>query len=132
MTKVKKKEVIKSKLKKTSTKKPPIKATNVSPQQLEKQKATAANEPWVGILRMDIDPENISDGAFELDWNETFIARLVKAGYQGKTDQDLVDQWFQTVCENVVSGNYEQMVADPEVRRVIQKVQLDKERTEHS
>ena len=59
--------------------------------------ATAAGEPWVQVLNMDIDPENPGAGAFELDWNDIFVARLIKSGYQGKTDQDIVDNWFQDV-----------------------------------
>ncbi len=74
----------------------------------KKQLATEASEPWVSVLDMDVDPKDLNSGAFELDWNEIFIARLVKAGYQGKTDADLVDQWFQTVCRNVVMETYEQ------------------------
>ena len=33
-----------------------------------KEIATAAGEPWVSVLSMDIDPEEINNGAFELDW----------------------------------------------------------------
>jgi len=126
------KKIVKSKPKKTLVpKKVPQKKT-LTPQELEKQQFTKEHKPWVGILRMEVDPENISDGLFELDWNATFITKLVKAGYQGKTDQDLVDQWFHSICENVVSGHYENAIADPEIRKIIQKVQIDKDRTEHS
>jgi hypothetical protein len=65
---------------------------------------------------MDIDPENPGNGAFELDWNDIFVARLIKAGYQGKTDQDIVDNWFKAVCRNVLQENFEQEQADPELR----------------
>jgi hypothetical protein len=65
-------------------------------------------EPYINILSMDIDPENLNEGSFDLDWNDIFIARLMKAGYQGKTDQDLVDQWFQNICRNVVMETFEQ------------------------
>jgi len=65
-------------------------------------------EPYVNILSMDVNPENLSEGSFELDWNDVFVARLIKAGYQGKTDQDLVDQWFQNICRNVVMETYQQ------------------------
>ena len=75
--------------------------------------ATAAGEPWVQVLNMDIDPENPGAGAFELDWNDIFVARLIKSGYQGKTDQDIVDNWFQDVCRNVVMETYQQEQADP-------------------
>lgn len=73
--------------------------------------ATEKGEPYVNIVRMDVNPENISDGAFELEWNDIFIARLIKAGYQGKPDDkdsDIVDRWFQTVCRNVVMETWEQ------------------------
>ena len=78
-----------------------------------KEIATAAGEPWVEVLGMDIDPTNPGDGAFELDWNDKFVANLVRAGYQGKTDQDIVDNWFKAVCRNVIQENFEQEQADP-------------------
>jgi len=82
----------------------------------EKELATERGEPYVAILSMDVDPENLNEGAFELDWNEKFIANLMRAGYQGKTDEDLVDQWFQNVCRNVVMETYEQDQAMNEAR----------------
>jgi len=81
-----------------------------------KDQATAAGQPWVQVLSMEIDPENPSAGAFELDWNDIFVARLIKSGYQGKTDQDIVDNWFQDVCRNVVLETYQQEQADPAKR----------------
>ena len=81
-----------------------------------KDAATAKNEPWVEIIGMEIDDSDPGQGAFELDWNDIFIAKLVRAGYQGKTDQDIVDNWFKTVCRNVVTETYEQDQADPEKR----------------
>ena len=77
-----------------------------------KEIATAANEPWVGVIDIELDIDNIGNGAFELDWNDVFIARLVKAGYQGKTDIELVDQWFRSVCKNVLAENFEQWVTN--------------------
>jgi hypothetical protein len=82
-----------------------------APEKTAKQKATENNEPYVAILAMDIDPNNLHQGAFELDWNEIFIARLVKAGYMMKptdADSDIVDRWFQNVCRHVVMETWEQ------------------------
>ena len=82
-----------------------------APEKTAKQIATENNEPYVAILAMDIDPNNLHQGAFELDWNEIFIARLVKAGYMMKptdADSDLVDRWFQNVCRHVVMETWEQ------------------------
>lgn len=78
----------------------------------EKDLATARGEPWVNIESVELDPENIGNGAFELDWNEFFVAKLIRAGYKGRDDQQIVDQWFQDVCRNVVLETYEQMEAN--------------------
>lgn len=94
----------------------------------QKDAATANQEPWVGILSMDVNPEDINAGAFELDWNEFFVARLIKAGYQGKTDADIVDQWFTAVCRNVVLETYEQEAAD---RHPVKSRKLDGGRREY-
>jgi hypothetical protein len=85
----------------------------------DKEIATAAGEPYVNIISMDIDPEQINNGAFELDWNEKFIANLVRAGYQQKPNEEehvIVDRWFQNVCRNVALETYEQEQADPDIR----------------
>ena len=77
----------------------------------EKEIATEKGEPWVAILSMDVDPENLHQGAFELDWNDKFVANLVRAGYQIKptdTDADIVDRWFNNVCRHVVMETWEQ------------------------
>lgn len=78
-----------------------------------KELATEAGEPWVEVLGMELDPKDPGQGSFELDWNDKFVANLLRAGYQGKSDQDIVDNWFRAVCRNVVMETYEQEQADP-------------------
>lgn len=95
----------------------------------EKEEATAKQESWVGVISMEVDPENISAGSFELDWNEFFIAKLIRAGYEGKTDADLVDQWFSNVCRNIVLETYEQDAAD---RHPVKSRKLDGGRREYN
>ncbi len=105
-----------------------------------KEEATAKGEPYVAILKVDIDPNNINNGAFELDWNDKFLLNLVKQGYKIRpddTDNEIVDRWFQTVCRNIALEVYEQEMADPEKRRnddlrVIQQKDLGNGRTEIS
>ena len=83
-----------------------------------KEKATQAQEPYVAILSVDVDETNPRNGSFELDWNEFFLAKLVKAGYTGRDDNQIIDQWFQDVCRHVVLETYEQYEAmNPKVRR---------------
>ena len=89
----------------------PVMPENKAPVKTAKEMATEAGEPFVAILKMDIDPANLHQGAFELDWNEIFVARLVKAGYMMKpndVDADIVDRWFQNVCRHVVMETWEQ------------------------
>lgn len=102
-----------------------------------KDEATAKGEPYVAILRVDIDPNDVNNGAFELDWNQKFVINLIKAGYKGKDDVPdsvIVDRWFQTVCRNVALELYEQQQADPANRdlRVINTKDIGDGRTEVS
>jgi hypothetical protein len=86
-----------------------------APVKTEKEIATEKGEPYVAILSMDVDPENMHQGAFELDWNDKFIANLVRAGYQMKPndkDSDIIDRWFQNVCRHVVMETWEQEMAN--------------------
>ena len=85
---------------------------DTTPVKSEKDLATEKREPYVTILHVDIDENNPGNGSFELDWNEYFVAKLAKAGYQGKTDEQIVDQWFQDVCRHVVLETYEQAQAN--------------------
>ena len=112
-----------------------------TPELTEKEKATAAGEPYIAITKVEINPENINDGAFDLDFNDKFVLNLIKAGYRQReddTDVIIVDRWFQTVCRNVALELYEQQVADPENRtesrdaRVIRTKDLGNGRTEVS
>jgi hypothetical protein len=107
-----------------------------APKKTEKEIATEKGEPWVGILSMDIDPENMHQGAFELDWNDKFVANLVRAGYQGKpddTDAEIVDRWFQNICRHVVMETWEQEQAmNPDANRVVQTRNIGGGRTEVS
>ena len=98
----------------------------------DKDMATEKGEPYIAILSMDVDPNNINAGSFEFDWNDKFISNLSRAGYQGKTDADLVDQWFQTVCRNVVLETYEQAEAIDNSMRFTQSRDIGDGRREHS
>lgn len=86
--------------------------TPKQPKKTPKEQATEKGEPWVNIVSVDLDPENVGQGAFELDWNEFFVAKLIRSGYKGRDDQQIVDQWFQDVCRNVVMETYEQYEAN--------------------
>ena len=110
-------------------------AKKAEPTKSEKELATERGEPYVTILSMDVDPENIHAGSFELDWNEKFVANLIRAGYVGKTHEDIVDQWFQNVCRHVVMETWEQeqaMNPEPNSQRFARSRDLGNGRTEVS
>jgi hypothetical protein len=84
-----------------------------------KELATKNGEPYIHVVSMELDPSNVNNGAFELDWNDKFILTLIRAGYKKKnedTEDVIVDRWFQTVCRNIALEVYEQQQADPDMR----------------
>jgi len=103
----------------------------------DKEKATMAGEPYINIMKMTVDPNDIHNGEFELDWNDKFVINLIKAGYKMKEDESdtvIVDRWFQSVCRNIALEMYEQTQADPsnrDMRNVVTK-DLGNGRTEVS
>jgi len=134
------------KLKKLFAKKPepttvegPKKPKVQKPKELSaKEKATANNETYVAITKIELDPNDVNNGYFELDFNDKFVLNLIRAGYKLRnddTDEVIVDRWYQTISRNIALEMYEQQQADPDRRDVRYKVQtrkLDNGRTEIS
>jgi hypothetical protein len=118
---------------------PEVKKTPKKKELGPKEKANAIGEPYVNIISVELDPADINNGSFELDWNDKFVANLIKQGYKIRaddTDAQIVDRWFQTVCRNIALEVYEQEIADPDKResemRIIQQRDLGNGFTEVS
>jgi predicted Ser/Thr protein kinase len=77
---------------------------------LEKEKAQATKDkkPWVAVLDTQVNPENIKNGFFELDWNNEFIEQLIDAGYSGEQPEHIVDQWFRTIATQMLEEDGQQ------------------------
>jgi len=71
-----------------------------------KEKATARNEPYVNVVKVNIDKDKPSDGYFELEWNQVFIRQLMDAGYSGENEEEIIDQWFTALCSSVSEQEY--------------------------
>lgn len=71
-------------------------------------------EPWVSVINIDINPDNPSQGNFELDWNQLFVDKLMAVGYTGKNSEEIVDQWFNDLCTGIARSTIEEgnFVAD--------------------
>lgn len=65
-------------------------------------------EPWVSVLSVELNPQDPSQGNFELDWNDLFIVQLKNAGYFAKTDDEIVDKWFISLCQSIVHDEAEE------------------------
>ena len=68
----------------------------------EKEQATKDKKPWVAVLDTQVNPDNIKNGFFELDWNNEFIEQLIDAGYTGEQPEHIVDQWFRTIATQML------------------------------
>ncbi len=66
--------------------------------------ATKKKEPWVNVLDMKVNEDNIRNGFFELDWNKYFIEELLTAGYgsEGDVEEEIVDRWFKDIVYNML------------------------------
>jgi len=69
-----------------------------------KEYATKKKEPWVNVLDMQVNEDNIRNGFFELDWNKYFITELLQHGYGEEADpeEEIVDRWFKDIIYNML------------------------------
>lgn len=69
-----------------------------------KEYATRKKEPWVNVLDMQVNGDNIRNGFFELDWNRYFIKELIQNGYGEESDpeEEIVDRWFRDIVYNML------------------------------
>jgi|TARA_B110000503_G_scaffold86785_1_gene132040 hypothetical protein len=69
--------------------------------------ATKKGEPWVNVLDMKVNDDNIRNGFFELDWNDLFIEELIRNGYGEEADpqEEIVDRWFRDIIYNMLEEN---------------------------
>ena len=70
--------------------------------ELEKELASIDGKPYVNVLQMDVDPINPKKGFVELDFNEEFVSMLQENGYSGKSDDDIVNGWFNDLCRTIL------------------------------
>jgi len=67
-----------------------------------KEQAEKDGKAYVEVLSTNIDPERPTEGYFELDWNDKFITQLVRAGYKGEKQEDIIDTWFTDLCRQML------------------------------
>ena len=73
----------------------------------DKKVATLKGEPWVKVLKMELEQNKPGSGFFEIDFNEDFVEYLADNGYEGKDNDSIVDGWFNDLCKNIVMEGLE-------------------------
>jgi len=71
-----------------------------------KERATAQSMPYVAVLDTLVNPDDIKNGFFDLDWNEFFIKELIENGYGTEADpeEEIVDRWFRDLCGEILDS----------------------------
>lgn len=78
----------------------------ISPTEYEKQIATINDEPWVKVMSLTTEDDRPGSGSLELDWNTKFVEDLKEHGYEGSTEEQIVDQWLSELCKNIAAQHY--------------------------
>ena len=96
-----------------------------------KEYATRKKQPWVGVLDVKVNKDNVRNGFFELDWNKYFIEQLIDAGYGVKNDEEeeIVDRWFRDIVGTILD---EQGLDNDRGRGYINVVPISKGKSEIS
>lgn len=59
------------------------------------------NEPWVNVVKTNVDQNDPKQGFMELEWNQAFVNFLISHGYAGKSNEEVVDTWFTELCRSI-------------------------------
>jgi len=70
-----------------------------------KEIATKKGQPFIEVINTHVNPDNIKNGFFELDWNNHFISELKKSGYgyEGDPEEEIVDRWFRDIVSQMLA-----------------------------
>ena len=79
-----------------------LKNGKIGQYEFDKKVAELREEPYVNVLKLDVNPENAKAGYMELDWNDHFVKFLHDNGYTGDSDEAVVNKWFNDVCRTVL------------------------------
>lgn len=76
----------------------------------EKNKSILQEKPWIDVINSGFDTDQGINGFyFEFDWNQFFIDYLRLNGYNGRTDEEVVEHWFQDVCQATASSETDEI-----------------------
>jgi len=84
-----------------------LKHGKIDQQEHDKTIANLRHEPWVAIVDNQYDKSQKLTGLkITLDWNEYFIEMLKDNGYNGKTEEAIIEQWYDDLHKDY----YDEMI----------------------
>ncbi len=82
--------------------------------EFEKQAATLMEQPWFNIVDASFLPDAAeSQFSIEFDWNSYFIDFLRAQGWNGVTDEEIANNWFEYMLSRIIDPNEEFKNAEP-------------------
>ncbi len=64
----------------------------------QKKSKRESNEPYIEIISEGID--SVGRLKIEFDWNKAFIMDLRKNGFEGNSEEEIVQKWFQAITRS--------------------------------
>jgi hypothetical protein len=111
----------------------------ISQEEHDKKVATLNGDPYIKVVNLDLDEKSPGAGFFELDFNEHFVEYLANSGYEGVEPDEIVDNWFNDLCQNIVmegledeEGTTKSFMADSKEGLIIQRLKTDEDTAEYS
>ena len=77
----------------------------ISENEYEKGRATLENKPYFKVLAGGYTSGKGGDGqmTFELDWNSKFVEDLSAAGWEGYSEDQIINNWFEDSCRQMLT-----------------------------
>ena len=111
----------------------------ISQDEHDKKVATLRGEPYIKVVNLDLDEKSPGTGFFELDFNEHFVEYLANSGYEGVEPDEIVDNWFNDLCQNIVmegledeDGIAKSFMSTSKEGLIIQRLKTDEDTAEYS
>ena len=111
----------------------------ISQDEHDKKVATLRGEPYIKVVNLDLDEKSPGTGFFELDFNEHFVEYLANSGYEGIEPDEIVDNWFNDLCQNIVmegledeDGTAKSFMSTSKEGLIIQRLKTDEDTAEYS
>jgi hypothetical protein len=70
-----------------------------------KELATKRKEPWVDVVHLHVNTDDIRRGFYDIDWNDYWVLKLKQEGYgaDGDPDEEIVARWFREISASVAA-----------------------------